>query len=45
MGMKRNTLFEHKEFTITYEDIMVDPKDYQKLLEPPKNPKKTPDNP
>jgi hypothetical protein len=32
--MKRDTLFEHKEFVVTYEKIMVDVKEYKKLLEP-----------
>jgi hypothetical protein len=40
----RNTLFEHKESMITYEKTMADAKEYQKLLEPPKKPKKTPNN-
>jgi hypothetical protein len=35
MGMKRDTLFEHKETTITCEDNMGDMNEYQKLLEPP----------
>ncbi len=33
-GMKGDTLFKHKESTITYEITMVDAKDCQKLLEP-----------
>jgi hypothetical protein len=43
MRMKQNTLFEHKESTVTYE-TMVDVKEYQKLLKPPKNPQKAPYN-
>jgi hypothetical protein len=35
-GMKRDTLFEHKEYTVTCEEIMANTKKYQKLLEPPK---------
>jgi hypothetical protein len=31
--MKRDTLFEHKEFSITCEEIMIDVKEYQNLLE------------
>jgi hypothetical protein len=42
--MKQETLFEHKKSTVTYEEIMVDVEKYQNLLEPPKKPKKTPDD-
>ncbi len=41
--MKRDTLFEHKEFVVTYEKIMVDVKEYKKLLEPWKKLEKTQD--
>jgi hypothetical protein len=44
MRMKWNTLFEFKESTVTYEETMVDVKEYQKLLEPPKKPEKAPYN-
>jgi hypothetical protein len=40
----RNTLFEHKESIVTYEETMADAKEYQELLEPPKKPKKAPNN-
>jgi hypothetical protein len=33
--MKKDTLFEHKEATITCEESMGDTNEYQKLLEPP----------
>jgi hypothetical protein len=36
IGMKRDTLFEHKESIVTFEETMVDVEEYQKLLEPPK---------
>jgi hypothetical protein len=42
--MKWDTLFKHKESTVTYEETMADAKEYWKLLEPPKKLKKTPDN-
>jgi hypothetical protein len=42
--MKRDTLFEHKEFAVTYEKTMVDVEEYRKLLEPLKKPKKALDN-
>ncbi len=42
--MKWNTLFEHKESIVTYEETMADAEEYQKLLEPPKKPKKAPNN-
>jgi hypothetical protein len=42
--MKRNTLFEHKEFAITCEEIMVDVEEYRKLLKPRKKLEKTPNN-
>jgi hypothetical protein len=28
-GMKKNTIFEHKESMVTYEEIMADVKEYQ----------------
>jgi hypothetical protein len=31
--MKRDTLFKYKEFVVTYEEIMTDVKEYQKLLD------------
>jgi hypothetical protein len=40
----KNTLFEHKESTVTYEEAMAYAEEYQKLLEPPKKPKKAPNN-
>jgi hypothetical protein len=40
MGMKRDTLFKHKEVAITYEENMGDANEYQKLLEPPTKQKK-----
>jgi hypothetical protein len=40
MGMKWNTIFKHKEFTVSYEETMVNVEEYWKLLEPPKKPKK-----
>ncbi len=39
--MKRDTLFEHKEFAVNFEEIMVDAEEYRKLLEPLKKPKTT----
>ncbi len=36
IGMKCNSLFEHKEIAITCEERMGDPTKYQKLLKPPK---------
>ncbi len=42
--MKRDTLFEHKEFAVTCEEIMADGEEYRKLLEPPKKLKKALDN-
>ncbi len=42
--MKRDTLFKHKESTITYEETMVDVEEYQKLLETLKKQKKTLEN-
>jgi hypothetical protein len=42
--MKRNTLFKHKEFAITYEEPMENVAEYQKLLEPSKKLEKTSDN-
>jgi hypothetical protein len=36
IGMKRNSLFEHKEIMVC-EESMGDPTEYQKLLEPPKS--------
>ncbi len=44
MGMKQDTLFEHKEFVVTCEEIMANAKEYKKLLQLPKIPKKTPSN-
>jgi hypothetical protein len=41
MGMKQDTLFEHKESIIACEETMVDAKEYQKLLEPLKKQKTT----
>jgi hypothetical protein len=35
MGKKKDTLFEHKELAITYEESMGDANEYHKLLEPP----------
>jgi hypothetical protein len=35
MGMKKDTLFEHKEVVITCEECMGDANEHQKLLEPP----------
>jgi hypothetical protein len=35
MGVKMDTLFEHKEAEITYEENMGDTNEYWKLLEPP----------
>jgi hypothetical protein len=32
MGMKWDTLFEHKEFAVICEEIIVDVKEYKKLL-------------
>jgi hypothetical protein len=40
----RNALFKHKKSTITYEETLADVEEYQKLLKPPKKPKKTPNN-
>ncbi len=40
MGMKRDTLFEHKEAIVTYEENMGDANEYRKLLEPPTKHKK-----
>jgi hypothetical protein len=40
VGMKRDTLFEHKEFAVTYEETMANAEKYQKLLEPPRKPEK-----
>jgi hypothetical protein len=42
--MKQDTLFEHKESTITCEETKTDTKEYQKLLEPLKKLEKTLDN-
>jgi hypothetical protein len=36
LGMKPNSLFEHKEAIVTCEENMGDPMEYQKFLEPPK---------
>jgi len=36
--MKRDTLFEHKKYTVTCEEIMANTKKYQKLLKPLKTP-------
>jgi hypothetical protein len=33
--MKKDTLFEHKEDAVTYEESMGNANEYQKLLEPP----------
>lgn len=41
MGMKQDTLFEHKESIIACEETMVDAQEYQKLLEPLKKQKTT----
>jgi hypothetical protein len=30
VGMKQNTLFEHKEFAITFEKTMANVEEYQK---------------
>jgi hypothetical protein len=38
--MKRDTLFEQKEATITCEESMSNANEYQKLLEPPSKQKK-----
>jgi len=38
--MKWDTLFKHKESVITYEEIMVDVEEYQKLLDSPTRLKK-----
>jgi len=38
-GMKRDTMFEHKEVTFTYEENMGDVNDYQKLFKPLIKPK------
>jgi hypothetical protein len=35
VGMKRDTLFEHKKTIIICEKSMGDVNEYQKLLEPP----------
>ncbi len=35
VGMKWDTLFKHREFVITYEEIMADVEEYQKLLNSP----------
>jgi hypothetical protein len=40
MGMKRDTLFKHKETAVTSEECMGDANKYQKLLEPPTKQKK-----
>jgi hypothetical protein len=42
--MKEDTLFKHKEFTVTFEETMENDEGYRKLLEPPKKLEKTPDN-
>jgi hypothetical protein len=34
VGMKGDTLFEHKEVVIPYEESMGDANEYQKLLKP-----------
>jgi hypothetical protein len=39
--MKRDTMFEHKEVTFTYEENMSDVNDYQKLFKPFIKPKKS----
>jgi hypothetical protein len=44
IGMKRNTLFKHKKSMVTCEEMMVDAKEYQKLLKPSKKLEKTLDN-
>jgi len=36
VSMKCNSLFEHKEVVVIYEESMGDPIEYQKLLEPSK---------
>ncbi len=36
LGMKPNSLFEHKEAIVTCEENIGNPMEYQKLLEPPK---------
>jgi hypothetical protein len=40
IGMKWDTLFEHKKIMVTCEETMVDVKEYWKLLEPRRKPKK-----
>jgi hypothetical protein len=39
--MKQDTLFKHKEFVVTYEELMEDAEEYWNLLNPPKKLKKT----
>jgi hypothetical protein len=39
--MKQNTLFEHKEFAVTFEKTMANVEEYQKLLEPSKTKENT----
>ncbi len=43
-GIKKNTIFEHKESMVTCEEIMANVEEYQKLLKPPKKLEKTLDN-
>jgi hypothetical protein len=40
MGMKRDTLFKHKEIAITCEESMGDANEYNNLLEPSTKQKK-----
>jgi len=40
-GMKRDTMFEHKEITFTYEENMSDVNDYRKLFKLLIKPKKS----
>jgi hypothetical protein len=42
--MKQDTLFEHKEFAVTYEETIANVEEYQKLLEPSKKLEKALDN-
>jgi hypothetical protein len=42
--MKCDTLFEHKEFAINFEETIVDADEYQKLSKPLKKTKKPLDN-